>query len=130
MKLIRKKLGEGDDDETSMLTDLNLNPTPKKNNHGKLRRSYAILDIAALASDAAESDHEPQVSNDGYEPQSRPESQASDKIIYVDEPTPKKMQKTIKVPVREMINANRMEHEPPKAANKVSSLTSTWRWHW
>ena len=125
MKLIRKKLGEGDDDETSMLTYLDLNPTPKKNNHGKLRRSYAIPDIAALASDAAKSDHEPQVSNDGYEPQSCPESQASDEIIYIDEPTPRKMQKTIKVPVREMINANRMEHEPPKAANKVSSLTST-----
>ena len=125
MKLIRKKLGEGDDDETSMLTDLDLNPTPKKNNHGKLRRSYAIPNIAALASDAAESDHEPQVSNDGYKPQSHPESQASDEIVYVDEPTPKKMQKMIKVPVREMINANRMEHEPPKAVNKVSSLTST-----
>ena len=128
-KLIRKKLGEGDDDETFMLTNLNLNPTPKKNDHGKLRRSYAILDIAAV-SDAAKTDHEGQVSNDGYEPPSRPESQASDEIVYVDEPTPKKKQKKIKVPVRETINANRMEYEPREAANKVSSSTITWRWHW
>lgn len=114
-----------------MLTDLD--PTPKKNNGGKLRRSYAIPDIAALVSDAAESDHEMQVSesNDGYEPHSRPASQASDEIEYIKELTPKKKEKKIKVPVREMINANRKEHEPREAANKVSSLTSTstWRWH-
>lgn len=121
-KLIRKKLG--DDDETSALTDLD--STPKKNNRGKLRRSYAILDIAAV-SDAAKTDHEGQVSNDGYEPPSRPESQASDEIVYVDEPTPKKKQKKIKAPVRETVNANRMEHETREAASKVSSSTSTWR---
>ena len=106
------------------MTDLD--STPKKNNRGKLRRSYAILDIAAV-SDAAKTDHEGQVSNDGYEPPSRPESQASDEIVYVDEPTPKKKQKKIKAPVRETVNANRMEHETREAASKVSSSTSTWR---
>jgi hypothetical protein len=108
------------------LTDLD--STPKKNDRGKLRRSYAILDIAAVSeSDAAKSDHEGHVSNDAYEPPSRPESQAGDEIVYIDEPTPKKKQKKIKVPVRETINANRMEYEPREAANKVSSSTSTWR---
>lgn len=106
------------------MTDLD--STPKMNNRGKLRRSYAILDIAAV-SDAAKSDQEGQVSNDGYEPPSRPESQDNDEIVYVDEPTPKKKQKKIKVPVRETINANRMEYEPREAANKVSSSTITWR---
>jgi len=105
-----------------VLTDLDL--TPKKNERAKLRRSYAIPDIAALASDAAESEHEPGVSNDEYEPQDQPESQglAADEDFDDDEPTPKKRQKTIKVPVREAINANRREHEPRKAENKVRHL--------
>lgn len=99
-----------------------LNPTPKKNKRTKLRRSYAIADIGALNSDAVESEHEPQISNDEYEQQSQPESQghAADEDLSDDEPTPKKKQKTIKVPIREAINANRKEHEPRKAENKVS----------
>ena len=116
-KLI-KKLG---DNESSELSDLN--PTPK-NKRTKLRRTYAIADIGILLSDAAESGHEQQVLTDGYEPQSRPESRghATDEDLSDVEPTPKKRQKTIKVPVREAINANRKECEPCKAENKVSRL--------
>ena len=86
-----------------------------------LRRSYAIADIAALVSDAAESGHEPQVLNDEYEPQSQPQGYATDEGLDLDdlEPTPKK-QKMVKVPIRETINANRKEQELRKAENKVS----------
>jgi hypothetical protein len=103
-----------------VLTDLDL--TPKKNASGrtKLKRSFAMADIAAMASDA-ESEHIVQVSNDEYEPESRAESQGHEDVSN-DEPTPKKKQKTVKVPVREAINANRKEHEPHKAENKVSRL--------
>jgi hypothetical protein len=117
-KLIRKKLV---DNESIELIDLD--STPKKNERTKLRRSYAIADIAAQASDAAASEHEP---NDEYVPQSRPESHAADEATDedfeedLDEPTPKKRQKTAKVPVREVVNANRKKHEPPKAEKKVS----------
>jgi hypothetical protein len=114
--LIRKNLG---DDELTELTDLDLTP---KNKHTKLRRSYAIADITALVSDsdAAESEHEP-VTHDEYEPLHQPEPESvADEILSDDEPTPKKKQKIIKVPVREAINANRKEHEPSKAENKVS----------
>jgi hypothetical protein len=102
------------------LTDID--PTPKKNERAKLRRSYAIPDISAPASDAAESEYEPQVSNDEYEPQVQPESQdhAADEDFYDDEPTLKKKQKMFKVPVRQAINANRKEPESRKAENKAS----------
>ena len=98
-----------------------LNVTPKKHKRTILRRSYAIADIAALVSDAAESEHKPQVSNDEYEPQSQPQGYATDEGLDLDdlEPTPKK-QKTVKVPIRETINANRKEQELCKAENKVS----------
>lgn len=93
-----------------------------------MKRSYAIADIAAPASDAGD-EYEPQVENDEYEPiPSRPESQveshaATDELEdFDDEPTPKKRKKTVKVPVREAINANRKEQELPKAEKKVSSL--------
>ena len=101
-----------------------LDHTPKKNKGAKLRRLYAIANIAALNSNAAESEHESQVLNDEYEPQTQPESQgqATEEDLTDDEPTPMKKQKTIKVPVREAINANRKEHEPPKAEKKVSRL--------
>ena len=94
-----------------------LNVTPKKHKHKILRRSYAIADIAALVSD----EHEPQVLNDEYEPQSQPQGYATDEGLNLDdlEPTPKK-QKTVKVPIREMINANHKEQELCKAENKVS----------
>ena len=79
----------------------NLDVTPKKHKCTILRRSYAIANIAALVSDAAESEHEPQVSNDEYEPQSQPQGYATDEGLDLDdlEPTPKK-QKTVKVPIR------------------------------
>ena len=98
-----------------------LNVTPKKHKHTILRRSYAIADIAALVSDAAESEHEPQVSNDEYKPQSQPQGYATDEGLDLDdlEPTPKK-QKMVKVPIRETINANCKEQELHKAENKMS----------
>jgi hypothetical protein len=110
-----------------VLTDLDRTP-PKKNKCSILRRSYAIPDISAVVPSAAESEHEPQVSNDEYIPQNRPESQGDvdDEDLYDDDPTPKKKQKKIKVPVRETINASRKEHasEPlaRKAENKASHL--------
>ena len=81
-----------------------------------MRRSYAIANIAVLNINATESEHEPQVLNDDYEPQGRPESHshAADEDSSNGEPTPKKRPKTIKVPVREAINANRKEREPHK----------------
>lgn len=101
-----------------------LDPTPTKNKRTQLRRSYAIADIAALNSDAAESGHELQILNDEYDPQTQQETHsqghAVDEELSDDEKTPKKKQKTIKV--REVINANRKEHEPRKAENKVSRL--------
>ena len=103
------------------MTDLDI--TPKKNERTKLRRSYAIPDIAALVSDAAESEHGLQEPNDEYEPKNWPESQdAADEDFAEsdDDPTPKKRQKTVKAAVRDVINANRKEQEPRKAENKVS----------
>ena len=99
----------------------NIDPTPKKK-CTKLRRSYAIADITALNINASESEHEPQVLNDDYEPQGRPESHshAPDEDSSDGKPTPKKRPKTIKVLVREAINANRKEYEPHKVENKVS----------
>ena len=98
-----------------------LDVTPKKHKCTILRRSYAIANIAALVSDAAESEHIPQVSNDEYEPQSQPQGYATDEGLNLDdlEPTPKK-QKMVKVLIRETINANRKEQELCKAENKVS----------
>ena len=103
-KLKRKKID--DNDKSTELGDLDI--TPKKHKHMILRRSYAITNIAALVSDAAESEHKPQVSNDEYEPQSQPQGYATGEGLDLDDlkPTPKK---TVKVPIREMINANRME---------------------
>ena len=97
-----------DNDKSTELGDLNI--TPKKHKLTILRRSYAIANIAALVSDAAESEHEPQVLNDEYKPQSQPQGYATDEGLNLDdlEPTPKK-QKTVEVPIREMINANRKE---------------------
>ena len=94
-----------------------LNVTPKKHKRTILRRSYAIADIAALVSD----EHEPQVLNDEYEPQSQPQGYATDEGLDLDdlEPTPKK-QKMVKVPIRETINSNRKEQELRKVENKVS----------
>jgi hypothetical protein len=105
-----------------VLTDLDRTP-PKKNKRSTLRRSYAIPDISAVASGAAESQHEPQVSNDEYNPQDRPESQghADDEDFYDDDPTPKKRQKKIKVPVRETINASRKEHASEPLAHKAEN---------
>ena len=77
-----------------------------------------------MASDAAEIEHGRQTLNDEYEQQVQPESQghaAGEEYLSEDEPTPKKRQKTTKVPVREAINANRKEHEPRKAESKVSN---------
>lgn len=102
------------------MSEIELTP---KNKRTKLRRSYAIADIAVSASDAG-NEYEPQVPNDEYEP-SQPESQvhATDELEDFDnDPTPKKKQKTVKVPVREAINANRKEQELPKAEKKVSPL--------
>ena len=116
-KLKRKKID--DNDKSTELGDLDI--TPKKHKRMILRRSYAIADIAALVSDAAESEHKPQVSNDEYEPQSQPQGYVTDEGLDIDdlEPTPKK-QKTVKMPIRETINANRKEQELHKAENKVS----------
>ena len=84
---------------------------------------YAIADIAQVLN-AAETEHELHVSNDKYEPERQPEPESqghgsATDDFYDDEPTLKKKQKTIKVPVREAINANRKEHESHKAENKV-----------
>jgi hypothetical protein len=103
------------------LSDLNL--TPKKNKPTKLKRSYAVADCAALASEAAETEDEPQLSNGEYEPHNQPESQgqAGDTDLSDNEPpTPKKKRKTHKVPIREAIHANRKEREQKKAEDKVS----------
>jgi hypothetical protein len=96
-----------------------LGPTPQKK-PTNLKRTYAIADIAGVFLDAAESEHETQASNDEYEP--RPVADEDFPTDVDNEPTPKKRQKTIKVPIREVINANRKEHEPHKAENKVSHL--------
>ena len=96
--------------------------TPEKKGT-KLKRSYAIADIAELYSNTAEGEHESQGLTDEYEPlENWPESygHAADENLSDNEPTPKKKQKKIKVPVREAINANRKECEPRKAENKVS----------
>jgi hypothetical protein len=97
-----------------VLTDLDVTPQ-KKDERGKLRRSYAILDIAGIASTAAASEHEPQVLEYKAQNQDRDEDD-----IYTDEPTPlaKKKQKATKVPVREAINANRKEAQPRKPEDK------------
>ena len=100
------------------MTDLEFTP-PKKDKRSKLRRSYAILDIAA-ASDAAEGEHELQVTNGRFEqPENQGHQDAADEVFDF-EPTPKKKQKVTKVPVREEINANRKEYQPRKAEDKVS----------
>jgi hypothetical protein len=99
-----------------------LDPTPKKK-CTKLRRSYAIADIAVY-SDAAESEHETHKSNDEYEPASG-HATDEDRETLSDsdnEPTPNKRQKATKVPVREVINANCKEHGLCKEKNKVSRL--------
>ena len=97
------------------MVDLDVTP---KNDRTKLRRSYAILDIAAMALDAAESEV-PQESNDEYGwPETR--GHAVDEDLFNDAETPKKKQKTTKVAVRDAINANRKEQEPRKAEHKVS----------
>ena len=86
-------------------------------------RGHAIADIAELYSNTAEGEHESQVLTDEYEPpENRPESygHAADEDLSDDEPTPKKKQKKIKVPVGEAINANCKEREPRKVENKVS----------
>ena len=105
-----------------MLTDIDV--TPKKDEHGppKLRRSYAILDIAAMVSAESESEHEPHISDGEYEPQGgydEPQNQ-DDNNIYDNEPTPKKKQKNMKVPIREVVNANRNEHHSHGKEEKVS----------
>ena len=76
-KLKRKKID--DNDKSTELADLDI--TPKKYKRMILRRSYAIADITALVSDAAESEHKPQVSNDEYEPQSQPQGYVTDEEI-------------------------------------------------
>lgn len=104
-----------DDDESD------LNPTPK-NKPTRLTRSYAVAD---LASEAAETEDDLQLSNGEYEPHNQPESQgqAGDTDLSDNEPpTPKKKQKTHKVPIREAIHANRKEQEQKKADDKVSWL--------
>ena len=119
---MRKILGDTD------LSDHD--PTPKKNQRTKLRRSFAIADIAALASNA-ESENEVLVLNNELEyARIRPRADAADEADEDTDqsPTPRKKQKTIKVPVREAIKSNRKEHEPRKADNselKVSSLHYT-----
>ena len=107
IKLIKNLGGE----ESTILTDLDITPQ-KKDERGKLRRSYAILDIAMVASNAAASEHEPQVSEHGRD--------RDDDDIYEDEPTPlaKKKQKAAKMPVREAINANRKEPQQRKPEDK------------
>ena len=106
-----------------MLTDIDV--TPKKDECGppKLRRSYAILDIAAMVSADSESEHEPQVSDEEYELQGgydKPQNQEDDNNIYDNEPTAKKKQKNMKVPIREVVNANHKEHHPHKKEERVS----------
>lgn len=96
-------------------TDNDVDLTPR-NKRAELRRSYAIADIAQISN----------VSNDEYEqePERKPEAdgqgQDSETDGFYDEPTPKKRQRTIKVPVREAINANRKENKSQKAENNVS----------
>jgi hypothetical protein len=65
-------------------------------------------------------------SNDEYKPQNWPESQghADDEDLYNDDPTPKKKQKKIKVPVRETINASRKEHASEPLARKAENRAS------
>lgn len=96
----------------------------QRTNEAKLRRSYAIANIAQV-SNAVETKHKLHVSNDEYKPERQPEAESQGHgsavdDFYDDELTPKKKQKTIKVPVREAINANCKEHESHKAENKVN----------
>lgn len=113
------------------MSDIVSTPLGKKKS-SKLRRSYAIADIAVESQDAAANDE-----HEVYDPRSRPAAPAETHVhaavndedfeyISDNEPTPKKRQKTTKVPVRETINSNRkeFEHEPHKAENKVSPSIS------
>ena len=55
-----------------------------------------------MVSADSESEHEPQVSDEEYEPQggyNEPQNQEDDNNIYDNEPTPKKKQKNMKVPL-------------------------------
>ena len=109
-----------------MLTEFKL--TPEKGNPAKLRRSYAIADMAP-ALDAADGEYEPQVLNKEYKPESQPDEAINEfEGLFNDDPTPKKKQKMTKVPVREAINASRKEHKPPKVENKVWLITTS-RWN-
>ena len=72
-----------DDDKSTKLGNLNI--TPKKHKCMILRRSYAIANIAALVSDVAESEHEPQVLNDEYKPQSQPQGYATDEDLDLED---------------------------------------------
>ena len=89
---VRQSWKEKKIDDNDKSTELgNLDITPKKHKC-MILRSYAIADITALVSDAAESEHKPQVSNDEYKPQSQPQGYVTDEGLDLDdlEPTPKK----------------------------------------
>ena len=90
-----------------------LDPTPKKKQRTKLRRSYAISDIAPLLDE-----HEPIKYKKQSQPESNDDHVADDEDIYKstdNEPTPKKR----KAPVREAINASRKENGPHKVSGLI-----------
>ena len=104
-----------------MLTDIESEVTPKKNEHPTMRRMYAITDITASVSDATGNENKLQASNGEYIPsQPETEDQVHDEDLYGDNPTLKKKQKKTKAPIREVINANCKEHHPHKEEDRVS----------
>jgi len=96
----------------SELTDLGDDPTPKKDRSG-LKRSYAIADIAVPSE--PERDLGTTALDDDY--------RADD--YHDNDPTPKKKQKAVKVPVREIVGASRKEPEFRRERSKVCDGEST-----
>jgi hypothetical protein len=83
------------------LTDLSDNPTPTRQRG--LTRSYAIANLDAPVQTEGKYDRRAPKDND-YDPPTELERDTS--IEANDDPTPKKKQKIVKVPVREAIKAS------------------------
>jgi hypothetical protein len=111
--------GDSDVDELTDLDDDN-DLTPKRGRKG-LKRSYAIANFATPVQTMKDKHEGQALDNDEYEPVTEPERYSG--AEHDDDPTPKKKQKVVKVPVREAVNANREEpelHRRQSEVNKVS----------
>ena len=105
-----------DDNLENDLTDLSDNPTPMRQRG--LRRSYAIANLDAPVQTEGKYDGwAPK--DDDYDPPTELERDTS--IEADDDPTPKKKQKIMKVPVREAIKASRKEPTPHRERDEVNA---------